>query len=105
MKYLFAVVLLAAWQVEAASPTVAKHPEEWAFQDVVIVAVQSDFPNAPVANAGNPQVNLYQGFADYATCQDARLAFNAYGLSIPLGTGSGLIAHLGRTLGECFRMK
>ncbi len=106
MKHLLAVALLAlVSRVDAAAPAVATHPpEEWAFQDIVIVAVQSDYPNAPVSNAGNPQVQLYQGFGDAPTCQAARLLFNIYGISIPLGTGSGLIAHMGRTTSECFRM-
>ncbi len=105
MKRLLAVALLAlVSRVDAAAPPVATHPEEWAFQDIVIVAVQSDYPNAPVLNAGNPQVQLYQGFIDGPTCHAARLLFNIYGISIPLGTGSGLIAHMGRTTGECFRI-
>lgn len=56
-----------------------------------------------VHNSGEAKV-LLVAFATIEACQAARnLALNPSGFSIPLGTGGGASAHVGRSVTECFQ--
>lgn len=56
-----------------------------------------------VANTGEPKLLLLT-FTTIEKCQDARnRALLPTQLTMPLGTGGGAAAHIGRTITECFR--
>ena len=56
-----------------------------------------------VHNTGNETVLLIT-FATIDECQTARnVALNPSGFDVSLGTGSGLTAHIGRSVSECFQ--
>ena len=59
-------------------------------------------PHTYVAGTGSHMQVVV--FPDRASCENARAtAFNPEGLTVPIGTGSTGVAHIGRTVSPCFR--
>jgi hypothetical protein len=100
-----AVILTSARADIRAVPEACPNPAgTWSFQEVLIAVVESlQAKLVPVLNQPEPQVIMHQCFSDAQTCGNARLVLNAFGVSLPLGTGGGAQAHLGRTVSDCFQ--
>lgn len=73
----------------------------WTFQEIIVSVVESTSKTVPVFNNAEPQILMHTCFFSAADCQAARNALNIFGTSVPLGTGGGATAHVGRTVSEC----
>lgn len=100
MKVIIAGVLLSStvWAAEVPPAAVGT----WAFEEVVIGVVETAGDRRLVAsNSGEPTV-IEKVFHDRAACDAARNSINSFGFTVPLGTGGGAQAHIGRSITECY---
>jgi hypothetical protein len=75
----------------------------WAFEEIIVSVVEvTTSRTTPILNNGTPQV-ITRRFRSSADCEQARVKLMAFGgVTLPLGTGGGAQAHIGRLVSECF---
>ena len=74
----------------------------WEFEEIIIGVVELEKGSRIVViNNGEPKI-VTRTFGTFEACNKAREALPATGVSVPLGTGGGALADLGRVVSPCY---